>query len=84
MEEERPVDAPQHGVGPTVPVPEQNPQQEETPAKPVDDPDLPETGDPTDFEEDPVPEDDFTDAEEAAEKPEDPIDLSGVDKEFEE
>ena len=55
--------------------------------KPVDDPDLPEEGDPDEFEEEPVPDEDFSDAEadepEDAE-PEEPNDLSEVDKEFEE
>jgi hypothetical protein len=70
MEEQRPVDAP---------------AQQETPAKPVDNPNLPSSGDdPGEFTEEPVADTDYQDAEEASEKPEDPNDLSGVEKEFEE
>jgi hypothetical protein len=62
---------------------------EETPPKPVDDPDLPEDGDPEDFDEEPVDDSDFerqTDIGEQAidanEELEEPNDLSGIDKEF--
>jgi hypothetical protein len=63
----------------------------ETPAKPVDDPYLPEEGDPEDFDEEEIDEADF-ETEEAAqrddtidnqEEAEEPNDLSGIDKEFE-
>jgi hypothetical protein len=64
-------------------------QPEETPPKPVDDPDLPEDGDPEDFDEEPVSEHEFegpTDlserARDANEELEEPNDLSGIDKEF--
>lgn len=61
-----------------------NEEAEETipdPAKPVDNPDLPEEGDSEDFDEEEVPEEDFTDDSEAAadrsmdtsEEPEEPF-----------
>jgi hypothetical protein len=64
--------------------------EDENPPKPVDDPNLPEEGDPEDFDEEEVGEDDFTDDTEAAadktmdtgEEAEEPNDLSDVDKEF--
>lgn len=47
----------------------------EEPPKPVDNPDLPETGDPTPFEEKP-PEEDLGTSDESDETPEQPHDLS--------
>ena len=61
---------------------------EETPPKPVDNPDLPLEGDPEDFDEEPVPDEDFdeyadnNDTMDNREEAEEPNDLSGVDKEF--
>lgn len=53
------------------------PNPEETPAKPVDDPDLPEDGDPEDFDEEEVSEDQFdADPDETMdvnEEPEEPL-----------
>lgn len=43
---------------------------------------LPESGDPTDFEEEPSDEE-LSESEESGEQPEGPNDLSGVKKEFE-
>jgi hypothetical protein len=54
------------------------------PPKPVDNPDLPETGDPDEFEEEDIPDEDFNAGAhgEGAEPLEPPNDLSGIDKEF--
>lgn len=58
------------------------------PAKPVDDPDLPEDGDPEDFEEEHIPDEEFdqyaenNDTMDNREEAEEPNDLSGIDKEF--
>ena len=70
--------------------PEGDPQKDESPSppQPVDDPNLPPEGDPEDFDEEPVPDEDFdpqADNDETAdnfEAKEDPNDLSGIDKEF--
>ena len=65
----------------TVSEPPEDPQ-------PVDNPDLPEDGDPDDVGEEPVPESDFDesasedDTMDNQEEAEEPNDLSGVDKEF--
>lgn len=55
------------------------------PPHPVPNPDLPLTGDPDDFEEESVPEDDFNSGAlgEANEPLEPPNDLSDIEKEFE-
>jgi len=61
---------------------------EETPAKPVDNPDLPEEGDPDDFYPEQVADEDFddyadnNDTMDNKEVREEPNDLSGIDKEF--
>lgn len=59
-----------------------------SPPMPVDNPDLPEDGDPDEVEEQLVPDDQFDDPEDDntmddGEEPDAPNDLSGVDKEFE-
>lgn len=64
-----------------------DPQKDETPSppKPVDNPDLPVEGDPEDFDEEPVADDEFSETGEAVEPREEreaPNDLSGIDKEF--
>lgn len=53
------------------------------PPKPVDDPDLPDTGDSEEFEEEPIPEERFGEHEERQEALEEPNDLSDIEKEFE-
>lgn len=53
------------------------------PPKPVDDPNLPDTGDSEAFEEEPIAEDSFDDHGEGQEKLEEPNDLSEIEKEFE-
>ena len=67
-----------------VPAPGDDPQKDESPspALPVDNPDLPEDGDPDEVEEDPVPEEELGEAAEGSEQQEEPNDLSGIDKEF--
>ena len=55
---------------------------EETPAKPVDDPNLPEDGDPEDFDEEPVDEAEFGGRPDEEGDPEEPNDLSDIEKEF--
>ena len=65
-----------------------DPSVEETPPEPVDNPDLPLEGDAEEFDEEPVPDEDFdeyadnNDTMDNKEEVEDPNDLSGVDKEF--
>ena len=64
------------------------PPVEETPAQSVDNPDLPLEGDSEDFDEEPVPNEEFddyadnNDTMDNKEELEEPNDLSGVDKEF--
>ena len=80
-----------------VPAPGDDPQKDESPsqplevdnpAKPVDNPDLPEEGDSDDPEEEPVPDAEFdqyadkNDTMDNKEEAEEPNDLSGIDKEF--
>lgn len=57
--------------------------EDSTPAKPVPNPDLPDTGDSDYFEEEPILEKDLSEHEESQETPEQPNDLSGIEKEFE-
>jgi hypothetical protein len=85
-----PLPSPDDNVMDTpVSEPPEDDDVEETPPKPVDDPDLPEDGDPDDYDEDPVDDGEFerqTDIGEQAidanEQLEEPNDLSGIDKEF--
>jgi hypothetical protein len=67
---------------PDLETPENPDEEDATPPKPVDDPDLPEEGDPEEFEEEEVPSEDFTEPQEAVERREEPNDLSGIEKEF--
>src|SRR5881628_1490249 len=68
---------------PDLESPETPEEENAAPPKPVDDPDLPEEGDTEEFEEEEVPHEDFAaPQEEAAERRDEPNDLSGVDKEF--
>lgn len=63
-------------------------EDEDRPVKSVDDPNLPPEGDPEDFDEEPVEEAEFdpnADSDETMdnlEEAEEPNDLSGIDKEF--
>ena len=57
--------------------------EQEAPPKPVDDPDLPVEGDPEDFDEEPVADEDFNDEIGDESQLDEPNDLSGIDKEFE-
>lgn len=52
--------------------------------KPVDDPNLPETGDSDEFEEEPIREESFEEHGEVLESRDTPNDLSEIEKEFEE
>jgi len=72
-----------------APQPGDDPQKDESPspALPVDNPDLPVEGDPDEPEEEPVPDDDFddphgNDSMDNEEEAEEPNDLSGIEKEF--
>lgn len=60
-----------------------DPEERTDDPKPVDDPDLPEDGDPDQFESNPIsPHDMDQSSDEAGEQREEPADLSGVKKEF--
>jgi hypothetical protein len=64
---------------------ESDPDERTDDPKPVDDPNLPEDGDPDKFESEPIQPGDFDQSsEESGERREDPADLSGVEKEFDE
>ena len=72
-----------------APQPGDDPQKNESPspAQPVQNPDLPPEGDPDDVEEEPVPDGEFQDPSnddsmDNREQPEEPNDLSGIEKEF--
>ena len=73
-----------------VPAPGDDPQKDESPspAQPVTNPDLPPEGDSDDPEEEPVPDAEFdqyadnNDTMDNKEEAEEPNDLSGIDKEF--
>lgn len=56
--------------------------EEEKEPKPVPNPDLPEEGDPEDLEPEPVVDSQFEDIGEKGEQLEEPNDLSGIEKEF--
>lgn len=77
---------PQQNVAPSpgTPAPDTSPPEQQSPQgdkPPVDDPDLPAEGDdPSQFEQEPVQN--AGTGEEAGEERDDPNDLSGVDREF--
>jgi hypothetical protein len=82
--------SPPVGVDPNHPVEQNDELKDESPSppRPVDNPDLPEEGDPDDVEEEPVPDSEFdqyadnNDTMDNREEAEEPNDLSGIDKEF--